>query len=144
MTKKKLNTKKSRQAAWLQAFKSNFFNITKACQNIGIDRSTFYRWLDDTTFSQSVQEAKEEKIDFIESQLLKKIKEGDTTSIIFALKTLGKSRGYVERREITGPEGASLNPIDVKILIQNPEVRVALETIAREIDNGTNRIAEKT
>jgi hypothetical protein len=95
--------------------------------------------LDDATFSQLVKEAREEKLDYIENALLKKIGEGDTTSIIFALKTLGKSRGYVERREICGPEGSPLPSIDVKVLLQNPEIRVALETIARKFSDGNQK-----
>jgi hypothetical protein len=140
----KINAKKSKQKTWIAAYKSNLFNVARACRQIGIDRSTFYRWMEDPGFSQAVEEAKEEKIDFIESQLLKKIQEGDTSSIIFALKTLGKSRGFIERTEISGPEGTALHPLDVKVLIKNPEVRVALETIAREIDNGNKKIIDGT
>jgi hypothetical protein len=44
-------------------------------------------------------QAREALLDLAESQLYKKIEEGDLTSIIFALKTIGKSRGYVERHE---------------------------------------------
>ena len=52
---------------------------------------------------QQVQEQEREKfIDTAESALQKKINEGDTTAIIFALKTVGKRRGYVERREFAG------------------------------------------
>ena len=38
--------------------------------------------------------------------------EGNITAIIFTLKTLGKSRGYVERQEVTGAEG---KPVETKI-----------------------------
>lgn len=130
-------SKKARQRAWLEAFKANFFNITAACHLIGIDRSTYYRWLENTPdFAQSVQEAREEKLDFIEDKLLGKIAEGDTTAIIFGLKTLAKHRGYVERQEIVGPMNASLPAIDIKILLQNPEIRLALETISYELSDG--------
>jgi hypothetical protein len=54
------------------------------------------------------KEAKESAIDFVESQLLKNIKKGDTTAAIFFLKTLGRSRGYVDRQEISGPDGNAL------------------------------------
>ena len=46
-----------------------------------------------------------------ESEALKQIKQGNTAIIIFTLKTLGKSRGYVERTEVSGPNGG---PIVVK------------------------------
>lgn len=130
-------SKRARQRAWLGAFKANLFNITEACNRIGIDRSTYYRWLEnDPGFSRAVEEAREEKIDFIEDQLLERISSGDTTAIIFALKTLAKHRGYVERQEIVGPVTTSLPPIDVKILLQNPEIRLALETISDRLIDG--------
>lgn len=132
-------SKRTRQKSWIEAFKANSFNVSKACLAIGIDRSTCYRWMDDTDFAQSVKDAREEKIDFIESQLFQKIADGDTTSIIFALKTLGKERGYVERQEISGPEGSPLPSIDVKVLLQNPEIRIALETIARNFSDGNQK-----
>jgi predicted transcriptional regulator len=43
--------------------------------------------------------AREETLDLAESQLLKKVKEGNMTAIIFYLKTQGKQRGYVEKGE---------------------------------------------
>jgi predicted transcriptional regulator len=42
---------------------------------------------------------REETLDLAESQLQKKIKEGNMTAIIFFLKTQGKQRGYVEKGE---------------------------------------------
>lgn len=132
---------KSKQKIWLEAFKANLFNVTEACKKIEIDRSTYYRWLEnDPDFAQAAQDAREEKIDFIEDQLLERIASGDTTAIIFALKTLAKHRGYVERQEIVGPVNTPLPPIDVKILLQNPEIRLALETISERVIDGSKDI----
>lgn len=134
-------SKRARQRTWVAAYKANLFNVTEACNKIGIDRSTYYRWLEnDPGFAQAVQDAREEKIDFIEDQLLERISSGDTTAIIFALKTLAKHRGYVERQEIVGPVTTSLPSIDVKILLQNPEIRIALETISNELNDGSKDI----
>jgi hypothetical protein len=44
-------------------------------------------------------------LDTAESALFNQIKEGNVTSIIFYLKTKGRRRGYVERQEISGPDG---------------------------------------
>ena len=66
----------------------------------GISRQTYYNWMrDDLEFKQSVEDVIEESIDFVESSLMERIKEGDTTATIFYLKTKGKSRGYVEKTQ---------------------------------------------
>jgi hypothetical protein len=49
-----------------------------------------------------------EMVDLAESGLLTAIKNGEAWAIAFALKTLGKERGYVERQELTGQDGAGM------------------------------------
>lgn len=55
-------------------------------------------------FRKAVLAEREEFIDEMEGELVKKVEKGDLTSIIFGLKCLGKKRGYVEREKI-GIEG---------------------------------------
>ena len=84
----------------LVALEKSLGIVTTACKNVGIARVTFYEWLKkDEEFRKSVEKIEEIVLDFAESQLHKKISEGDTSSIIFYLKTKGKQRGYIERQE---------------------------------------------
>ena len=48
----------------------------------------------------AMPDARESMLDTAESVLYRKILDGDTTALIFFLKTQGKSRGYIERQEI--------------------------------------------
>lgn len=76
-------------------------NISKACDEAGINRKTFYTWCEiDPYFKQQVDDIQEGLIDFVESELHNQIKEGNITAIIFFLKTKGKKRGYIERAEL--------------------------------------------
>ena len=62
---------------------------------------TYYNWYNsDNDFKKAVDDISEQTLDFVETQLHKKIKDGDTSSIIFYCKTKGKKRGYIERQEI--------------------------------------------
>ncbi|CAG0994072.1 hypothetical protein [Geobacter sp.] len=91
----------AKQNAFINILPSCNFNISKACRELAIGRSTVYGWLDDsTTFREQYESLIEEQIDIWEEALLKNIKAGDATSIIFALKTKGKHRGWVERESV--------------------------------------------
>jgi len=87
--------------AFLEQLKATLGNVTMACEAVGIDRATYYKWKQrDKSFAARVEEVNENALDFAESALKKNIKAGDTTAIIFYLKTRGKDRGYVEKTQI--------------------------------------------
>lgn len=74
--------------------------ISTACKKIGITRPTYYAWIrEDEEFKERCEHITQDTGDLVESKLLEKIKEGETTAIIFYCKTKLKSRGYVERFE---------------------------------------------
>ena len=85
----------------LKALGEYYGIVTTSCQSVGISRITHYRWLEeDEEYKSKVQDIKNAAIDFVESKLFDCIKGEKETSIIFYLKTIGKSRGYVPRQEI--------------------------------------------
>lgn len=110
--------------------------VTFACEKVRLSRQTFYRWYrEDAEFKERVDAINELQIDVAEASLLKKIQKGDTTAIIFYLKTKGKDRGYSERREISIPGGVGVelkNDFDVSKLSE--EERKVLLRIAEMQD----------
>lgn len=93
----------------IKALASSLGNVTEATRAVGIDRSTYYKWLkEDPDFAQSIEEVNDEQIDYVESKLLQRINEGDTTATIYYLKTKGKRRGWSEKLEIE----AKLSPFE--------------------------------
>lgn len=72
--------------------------IYVACENTGISRTKYYAWQhNDQSFSERCDEVKEAQIDYVESKLMGLINAGDTTAIIFYLKSRGKNRGWNEK-----------------------------------------------
>lgn len=85
----------------LEALEQSLGVVTTACKIVGCNRSTFYgHYNRDIKFREAVDELQNMTLDFVESQLHKQIKDGNTTATIFYLKTKGKKRGFVERREV--------------------------------------------
>jgi hypothetical protein len=105
----------SEKKAILNALEESCGVVSTACKSIGMPRSTFYNWLNtDSDFKAAVEELQEYALDVAESELHKLIKKGDTTAIIFYLKTKGKRRGYVEKVE-TGFTDKEGNDVPVTI-----------------------------
>ena len=99
----------AKKQAVVQALKVSFGNITTACEQVGITRTTFYRWkAEDPEFKEVVENIDEYLLDFAEHSLFKQIRDGNTTATIFYLKTKGKHRGYIEKQEIESKNHTSI------------------------------------
>jgi hypothetical protein len=80
--------------------------MTAAARALGMERSSLWRRVSKSAkLTAGLQEARESVLDLAESSLLKGLQRGDPWATCFYLKCLGKHRGYVERQEVTGPNG---------------------------------------
>ena len=86
---------------------------------LGCTRQTVYNYAKRyATVRQAIDEARDTTLDFAEQQLMKAVKAGSVPAIMFLLKTVGKSRGYVERQELTGADGGA---IEQSVMIYVPD-----------------------
>lgn len=79
----------------LEAVGKNKGNIAGAAKTLNCERAAIYRMITKhPELKNLINKIREEIVDEAEISLFERIHEGNITSIIFALKTLGKSRGY--------------------------------------------------
>jgi len=105
--------KNNLKPALLEALEQSLGIVTPACKEVGIGRDTFYRWYkEDDVFKASVDDINNITLDFVENQLLRKIKDGSERSILFYMRYRGKGRGYTDSVDIT-TDGEKLNNIKV-------------------------------
>lgn len=99
----------------LKALKNTLGVVSPACELVGISRNTHYTWMKtDENYKKEVDDLLDFQLDFVESKLFENINSGDTGSAIFYLKTKGKHRGYIEKREYDHTsKGESINIISL-------------------------------
>ena len=119
------NKMQQHKKALIEALEKSLGVVTLACKQVGIDRTTFYRYVkEDEEFAAAVRDMDEVVLDFAESQLHRQIRENNTAATIFYLKTRARKRGYIERHEHTGADGQALIPekITIEIISDTPPV----------------------
>ena len=125
MARTNVHTVQSKKS-FLEALSLSLGIVSTACTKANVGRQTYYDWMrDDPEFVKAVEIINEEMLDFVESKAMQRIQgyqhpdvhisvvQGEVvkTDITkhyppdarlteFILKTKGKSRGYVERKEL--------------------------------------------
>jgi hypothetical protein len=117
--------------ALLEAMEQNLGNITMACKSVGCARNTFYKhYRKDEEFKKQIDEMQSIALDFVENALMHRIKQGDTTAIIFYLKCKGKERGYVDRQVIDITKEIQISWEEVKTYhIDSPDENKFIEPL---------------
>lgn len=110
-TPKKDRTRKSALSAELVAatLAELHGNIAATAKRFNVARSTMSEFIAKrATLQKVIQDAKEGMTDNAESSLYRAVLAGEAWAVCFYLKTQAKSRGYVERSELTGKNGGPI------------------------------------
>lgn len=100
----------------IEALKKSLGVVEIACKSVGINRWTHYSWLKkDSKYAEQVNDIENIALDFAESKLHNLIKDGDTTAVIFFLKTKGKKRGYNEAMQFGDGQLVSQEVITIQV-----------------------------
>ena len=92
-------------------------NVTLVAKSFDVSRTTVYTLFEKhPELKVCLQDEREKMIDNVESALYNQALDGNTIAMIFFLKTQGKGRGYVERQEVTGADGAD---VVLKVIYDN-------------------------
>ena len=118
LSKKAIEDKKNQIVTM---FVKNAGNISKLCEKVKITRKTFYAWMeDDENFREKIEAEQEALLDYTESKHFENIMAGKETSIIYTLKTKGRSRGWGERQDIHHSGIQVIKGIEVEIVRREP------------------------
>ncbi|MCX7664402.1 MAG: hypothetical protein N2112_02525 [Gemmataceae bacterium] len=84
-------------------------NVSACAKHFGVTRTAVIRFINNHPEMQELhRDVKEGLLDDAESALAASVEAGEAWAICFMLKTLGKSRGYVERQEVENVERVSM------------------------------------
>lgn len=93
----------------LDAIKKNGGAVYLAARELGCAPNTIYNRMEKVpAMKQAVEDARGEVVDYAEQKLRLAVLNGEPWAIGMTLKTIGKSRGYVERQEVTGKDGGAI------------------------------------
>ena len=80
-----------------------------AAKKLGCSDETIYNYAKRyKAVGDALRQQRGQFVDMAELKLWNAVNEGEAWAVQFALRTLGKGRGYVERQEVTGSDGGEL------------------------------------
>jgi len=112
-----------RKQRFLKAYEANGFNVSDACRKTGVRRDVIYRWKkDDPEFANAMWEIEESIKDFVESQMIKQIRNNNPAMIMWFLETKGKNRGYTRKFEVENNVKIELNTEQIDAMVHAHEI----------------------
>ena len=86
-------------------------NVSAVARQLKMPRSSVHVIIQaDPVLKQLLDDERERMLDNAEDRLGLAVDKGEAWAVCFTLKTQGKERGYSERQELTGKDGADLVP----------------------------------
>ena len=109
-------TKKAHKL-FLKEYLETHGNISKSCDAAGVDRATYYLWIEKyPEFKQECEEILERWYDSVEDKIHNFVDRSNPDMLKFYAKTKLKKRGYVEKQELEH-QGSDDKPMKINVIM---------------------------
>jgi hypothetical protein len=109
MARRGNNVRRWKTTDIIRALRAAHGKVYLAARKLGCHPGTIYgRAKECKAVRDTIRECRAFVLDTAEDKLFAAVKRGNVDAIKFLLKTKGKRRGYVERREYAGPDGGPI------------------------------------
>ena len=99
-----------------------------AAKKLGCSDDTIYNYAKRyKAVGDALRQQRGQFVDMAELKLWNAVNEGEAWAVQFALRTLGKDRGYVERSEVTGKDGGE---VVIKVIYDDVDIDTAAPTFS--------------
>lgn len=125
-----VHARENRQKRFLKAYIACAYNLSEACKKAGVRRQNVIDWkAADPEFANKMWEIEESITDFVETQMLKQIRNNNPAMIMWFLETKGKNRGYTRKFEME-------NNIKIELSTEQIDAMVRAHELATKDDEG--------
>lgn len=113
-----------RKELFIHALIHTSYNISRACQLVGIRRDSVANWTtQDPEFRHLMLEVNETKKDFFENALMDLVEERYPGAVLFVNRTINRDRGYGEQMVVDHTGNVGVTGIDLESLDLDLETR---------------------
>lgn len=120
----------------IQALDDTKGMVYLAARRLGCSHTTVYNYARrHPTVQLAIDANRGVMLDTAEVALWKGIQDGESWAVQFALRTIGRNRGYVERKEVAGPDGGPLEIGIKEVLVEIPD-ETTVDSGGRETETG--------
>lgn len=111
-----------RKKKMVEAMAKHLGIVTSACQEVGLNRDTYYQWLkNDKDFAEAIIALEGRKEDVIEKAFLSLVIDRNPQAVIHAVKTKLKYRGYGDEIKNEVHHSGEVKGVDYVINIIHPD-----------------------
>ena len=106
----------------IDALKATNGLVSLAAKRVGCTPMTIYNRAKRVQLvQQTIDDCRDELVDYAEMGLRSAVLGKEPWAVALTLRTLGRNRGYVERQEVTGADGAPIQLTVVENVVRNED-----------------------
>lgn len=106
-----MNRIKRTKSEVVESIEGTFGVVSVASKRLGVNRNTFYNYIERYKLSDMLREERDKLVDMAEAKIAKLVSDGDFRAVQMVLERMGRDRGWGAQQEVAISHASSVRPV---------------------------------